>query len=210
MQMHRGPRLRRPCGGFACAFGIAVLLAASPAASAMTGPSALSPELAKLAKPTVRDLSAPRQARVIGVAARGPGSLVRRGSRILVYVRFDRGAVAALPSLRRAGAAIVSDSRRYQIVTAAIAPASLYDVAKVPGVLSVSPVRAPVLRAGPCEGGSVISEGVGQLNVKEAREKSAVDGKEVTVGVLSDSFDQATEAVTGGALAATREDDEET
>ncbi len=70
-------------------------------------------------------------------------------------------------------------------------------------------VRAPVLRA-ECDGGSVISEGVAQLNVVAAREEFGVDGEGMRIGVLSDSFDQATESVPGGPIASTEEDDEET
>lgn len=182
-------------------------LAAIPAKT--HGP--LSPVLAQLARPAVRALPPARQARALGVASSGPGSLIRRDGQILVYVGVDRGAAAALPALRNAGAGIVDVSRRYQIVTARVSPADLHGVAKVGGVVSVSPVRAPVLRVlNPCEGGSVISEGVEHLNVKKAREEFPVEGEGLTVGVLSDSFDQATKAETGGSLAATREEDEET
>jgi subtilisin family serine protease len=170
----------------------------------------LSPILARLAQPQVQALAPAPQARALGVARSGPGSLLRRGDRILSYVRFDRGATAALPALRSAGARVVGASRRYQTVTAAIAADDLRTVAAVPGVEAVSPVRAPVLHLVNCEGGSVISEGVAQLNVKKAREEFPVDGEGLTVGVLSDSFDQATAAVTGGKLAATRQKDEET
>ncbi|MGN6216756.1 MAG: S8 family peptidase [Solirubrobacterales bacterium] len=169
----------------------------------------LSPLLARLAKPRVQALAPARQAQVLGVAAAGPGSLLRRGDRVLTYVRFDGGAVAALPALRGAGARVVGASSRYQTVTAAIPAADLHAVAEVPGVEAVFPVRTPALHVN-CNGGSVISEGVEQLNVKKAREKFPVNGEGLTVGVLSDSFDQATEAVTGGKLAATKQKDEET
>jgi hypothetical protein len=169
----------------------------------------LSPVLARLAKPRVQALSLARQAEAIGVAPSGPGSLLRRGDRVLAYVRFDRGAVAALPALRSAGAQVADSSRRYQTVTAAIPAADLREVAAVPGVEAVFPVRAPVLHV-VCNGGSVISEGVTQLDVEKAREEFPVNGEGLTVGVLSDSFDQATEAATGGKLAATKQKDEET
>jgi hypothetical protein len=212
MQMPRRRLLRRGPISVTILTVLAGLLVAPLPANAETGsPSGLSPLLAKLANPAVRNLPSTRRAHVLGVAANGPGSLVRRGNRVLVYVRYGRGAAAALPALRSAGAKIVNDSRRYRVVTAEIPPADLYGVARVGGVLSVSPVRAPVLRAlDPCEGGSVISEGIKQLNVAKAREEEHVDGEGLTVGVLSDSFDQATEAVTGGPLAATRKKDEET
>lgn len=168
----------------------------------------LSPALAQLAKPAVRSLSPAGQARVLGIAPSGPGGLIRRGDRVLVYVRHQPGA-GTLPALRRRGAKVIADSRPYRTATAAVSPADLGAISRAPGVLAVTQVRAPVLRAA-CDGGSVISEGVAQLNVAAAREEFEVDGEGVEVGVLSDSYDQATNAVPGGPIATTEEDDEET
>ncbi len=168
----------------------------------------LSPALAALAQPAVRTLPPAKQARALGLASSGPGSLIRRGNRVLVYVRYEPGA-GSLRALRREGADVVADGRRYRTATAAVAPTDLHAVAQVPGVVAVTQVRAPVLRAA-CDGGSVISEGVAQLNVAAAREEFAVDGKGMTIGVLSDSFDQATEGVPGGPIASDAEEDEET
>ena len=168
----------------------------------------LSPALAQLAKPAVRGLPAAKEARVLGVAPSGPGSLIRRGNRVLVYVRHEPGA-GTLPALREEGARVIANSRPFRTVTAAVSPADLRAIAQAPGVLAVTQVRAPVLRAA-CDGGSVISEGVVQMNVAAAREEFEVDGSGVTVGVLSDSFDQAEEAVPGGPIASKAEEDEET
>lgn len=210
--MHRGTGTRpwvraAMLAAFAC-----LLLPASALAAVLplTAQGPLSPVLARLAQPRVQALAPARQAQAVGVAPSGPGSLLRRGDRVLSYVRFDRGAVAALPALRGAGARVVDSNRRYQTVTAAIPAADLHAVAAVPGVEAVFPVRAPTLHVVNCNGGSVISEGVTQLDVEKAREEFPVDGEGLTVGVLSDSFDQATEAATGGKLAATRQKDEET
>ncbi|HEX6455529.1 MAG TPA: S8 family serine peptidase [Solirubrobacterales bacterium] len=126
----------------------------------------------------------------------GPGSLIREGRRVLVDVRFNSGALAHLGALRSAGATVASASRRYQTVTAAVLPAALHQVAAIPGVKSVTAVPAPIAWAGECEGGSVISEGVAQINAQGAREAFAVDGEGVTVGVLSDSYDKSTSAAT--------------
>lgn len=184
------------------------------AAMAAVGPKdhgPLSTPLLRLADPAVRAKPAAEQARVLGVAASGPGSLVREGGRVLVEVRFDGGALSRVDELGRAGAEIVTSSRRYQTVTAAVRPADLRVLARVAGVTAVSPVREPLLRApGVCEGGSVISEGVTQLNVLAAREEFSVEGEGVTVGVLSDSYDLASEAVSGGPVATDAQKDEET
>ena len=166
----------------------------------------LSPALAKLAKPEVRALPAAKEARVLGVAPSGPGSLIRRGNRVLVYVRHEPGA-GTLPALRLEGARVVDNSRALRTVTAAVSPTDLPAIARAPGVIAVTQVRAPVLRAA-CDGGSAISEGVTQLNVAAAREEFEVDGEGIEVGVLSDSYDQATSAVPGGPIATTEEDDE--
>jgi hypothetical protein len=172
----------------------------------------LSAGLTELAKPTLRSASPARQAAVLGLPTRGPGSLLREGSRVFVTVRFNRGAIARLGALRQVGARVVSSSRRYQTVTLATAPASLRELAAVPGVGSVSEALAPIAYGAAstalvgetaCEGGGVISEGLGQLRVGEAREAFGVRGKGITVGVLSDSFDGASQAADGSGPVAT-------
>lgn len=168
----------------------------------------LSPALATLAEPAVRSLPPLEEARVLGVAPSGPGSLIRRGNRVLVYIRHQPEA-GTLPALREEGAQVVSNSRPFQTATAAVSAADLPAVAHAPGVLAVTPVLAPVLHD-ECDGGSVISEGVAQLNVEAAREEFGVDGEGVKIGVLSDSFNQAKEAVFGGPIASKAKKDEET
>lgn len=173
------------------------------------GDGPLSAALAQLAKPAVRSLPLAKQARLLGVAASGPGSLIRRGKRVLVYIRHEPDA-GTLPALREEGAQVIAGSRPLQTITAAVSPADLQAIARAPGVLAVTQVRAPVLRAA-CDGGSVISEGVAQLNVPPLREAPfEVEGEGIEVGVLSDSFSQATEAVPGGPIASDAEKDEET
>jgi subtilisin family serine protease len=212
--MSSGSGLNRLAGrSLSIAAMLACLLpAAAGAAVVPKGHGPLSSPLLRLADPEVRAEPPAAQAKILGVAASGPGSLVREDGRVLAEVRFEEGALNRTDDLRRAGAGIVASSRRYQAVTAAVRPADLRQIAGLPGVASVMPVRAPILRAPTvCEGGSAISEGVTQLNVLEAREAPfSVDGEGVTVGVLSDSFDAATEAVSGGAVAAKAQKDEET
>ncbi len=175
--------------------------------------------LGELAKPAVRSLPPAAQAKRVGVAARGPGSVLRDGNQLLVDARFEAGAIARLDDLRAAGAEVLAPSRRYQAVTVAIAPARLRELAAVPGVVGVSENRAPLLFAegspaaatlgAECEGGAVISEGVAQLLADDARGKYGVDGTGVAVGVLSDSYDQATVASDGGPVATHAGDDVE-
>src|SRR6476646_6598579 len=182
-------------------------LACSSPASSFANPvvkseGPLSPALRALARPSVRALPPAGQAKIAGVAPSGPGSLIRHGKRLLVDVRFDQGAIAALPELREAGARVVAAARRYQRVTVRVPRDGLAGLAGVPGVAAVTQVRAPILRAfTSCEGGDVVSEGVTQLNAQAARTTFGVEGEGVTVGVLSDSLNQANEAVTGGPVA---------
>lgn len=180
-----------PAALFAC------LSPANAAAAAVGTKTAgpLSPLLSELANPLVAAQSPLGQARSLGVAPTGPGSLLRQGGRVLVRVRFDHGAIASRDEVRATGAQVLSASRRYQSATVAVVPADLEPLASVPTVAAMSPIRTPMLLAS-CEGGSIISEGVGQLNADEAREEFAIDGTGVTVGVLSDSYDEATGAAT--------------
>ncbi len=192
-------------GARRCAPVVLLIVCALPpvsaaARSAPPGEPSLSPRLAELARPGVRSLPPAGQAERLGLAADGPGSLLRRGGRVLVDVRFAAGTIAALDALRAAGARVLAPSRRYQTVTVAIAPGQLRRLGSVNGVEGIAEKRAPLLfAAGPsaaalgaeCEGGAVISEGVSQLRVAEARGKYGVAGSGVTVGVLSDSFAQA-------------------
>jgi hypothetical protein len=162
----------------------------------------LSPRLAELAKPAVRSLPRAKQARALGLARTGPGSLRRAGNRVLVEVRFDHGAAAGVRALRGAGAKLVNVSSRYQTVTAAVRPADLRGVGALPRVTGVKEVLAPLVFAS-CPSGKVVSEGDQQLHAAEARSALGVDGTGVTVGILSDSFDQATEAADGSGPIAT-------
>ena len=115
--------------------------------------------------------------------------LARDGNRVLLDVRFEAGAAAALEALRGTGAEVVHLSRRYQTVTVAARPEQLPALGGLPRVAAVSEVLKPLLRGADC-GGSVVSEGDSQLNAANARASFALDGSGVTVGILSDSFDR--------------------
>lgn len=190
---------------------LALVLASGPVgASAMRTPSAgdLSPRLAELSSPAVRSAPHAVQAKELGLPREGAGSLLRRGNRVLAYVSFEQGAVGGLDALRAAGAQVVDSSRRYQIVTVAAKPDQLRAVGAVANVSSVVEALAPVT-AEACPSGEVVSEGDAQLQAAQLREANpGLDGAGVTVGILSDSFDQASEAVSGGGIATHAEGDE--
>jgi hypothetical protein len=175
---------------------------AAPARLKQRGP--LSPLLSLLAQPSVRSQSRAKQAAILGVAAEGPGSLERARGGAVVKVRFDHGAIAAREEIHAVGGRVLGLSRRYQSATVTVPPADLRALAGLRTVVAVKPVRSPLLWEVDCEGGSVISEGVEQLNVPSARAKFGVQGEGVTVGVLSDSYDAATEAADGSGAIATK------
>ena len=178
------------------ALAVACLLSAPAGAAAaprLKERGALSPLLSRLAKPSVRSQSRAKQAAILGVASNGPGSLMRAKGKVVVKVRFEHGAIASRDEVRSAGGHVLGANRRYQSATVIVPPADLRAVAAVPTVASVQPIRSPLISE-VCEGGSVISEGVAQLDVPAARTKFGVEGEGVTVGVLSDSYDEATEA----------------
>jgi hypothetical protein len=149
----------------------------------------LSPRLAELASPSLRSAPPTIQAEEVGLPAEGPGSLLRDGNRVLIEVRFDREAAAALDELHDAGAQPIDVNRRYQTVTATARPADLAELTRAPGVTSVTEVLTP-LAASTCPAGVAISEGDSHLHAAEARSSFAVDGTGVEVGILSDSFDE--------------------
>jgi hypothetical protein len=163
--------------------------------------SALSPRLAELARPALRSAPPAKQAGRLGLARSGPGSLLRDGGRVLVEVRFERGDVAA-GALRDAGAEIVHVATRYRTATVAVRPGRLPELGEINRVTGVTEVIAPVVRGADC-GGSVRSEGDGQLRAVNARPGFAIDGTGVTVGILSDSYDRDATAPThaGGDVA---------
>jgi subtilisin family serine protease len=183
---------------------VALLAVPASAAAAADPSSGLSPRLTELAKPSLRAAPNAVQARAVGLVPAGPGGLLRQGRRVVVYVRFDHGAVAGLPALRAAGGKIVDSSRRYQTVTVAAKPVDLRGIAAVANVAAVTEAHAPFTATSctPAEAGEILSEGVQQLKAGletgEARNKfPGVDGSGITVGVLSDSFDSAKEAADG-------------
>ncbi len=191
-------------GGFSILL-LAIAIAALPSSAiAMHAEGRLSPRLAKLATPALREASLGQQARALGLTA---GGLSRKGRRVLVNVRFDGGALSARDDLREAGSELLAASARDQRVTIAVAPGRLHAIATVPGVEGVTPVLSPVMAAA-CPSGSIVSEGDTQLRAKAAREANpGVNGGGVTVGILSDSFNQASKDEEGNPIATTAADD---
>jgi subtilisin family serine protease len=171
-----------------------VLLAlAVPATAGAAQASPLSPRLVVLSSAGVRSLSAAKQASRVGLAPSGAASLLRHGRRVLVDVRFGSGAAAGAEALRQAGANVITVSPGYETDTVAALPSQLRQVAAVPGVEGVQEEITPMTYAA-CPQGEVVTEGDSQLQADRARQAFGVDGSGVTVGILSDSFNQWKEA----------------
>jgi hypothetical protein len=199
----------------------AIAGAAAPSVG-LTSASALSPQLETLATPSVRSRSLTGQAEAVGLPTEGVGTLVRDGNRVVVEARFEAGAAAAVEAVKAIGARVITVSSRYQTLVLSIAPADLHALAAVPGVVSVTPSLAPELAGlgggdtaaitsnGLCEGGSIISQGVAQLNVAAAREAFGARGAGETIGVISNSFNSATTSGTGGPIPTKAHEDEVT
>lgn len=178
-------------------------------AGVLTSPTSLAASRAKLSVRLSRVIAlagatAARRARAAGVPAAGAGSLLRRsGDRVLAYVRLGDTSPRTVAAIARAGATVVHVSPQWRVVTAAVPVARLRAVAGLAVVSYVAetlapritPVRATAATrssAAVASCGSVTSEGDGLLQADQVRSAYGVDGTGVTVGVLSDSFDTAT------------------
>jgi hypothetical protein len=159
----------------------------------------LSQRLAQLTEPALVFKPMAQAARQLGLPSSGPASLLRRGNRIVVEVRFDSGAAAAVGALRAAGAEIIQVTPQFQTVTVAAKPEELRAIGALGRVAAVTQVLTPMARGVVCPGGSATTEGDQQMNASGARSSLGVDGTGVTVGILSDSFDRSTTAATHAA-----------
>lgn len=120
------------------------------------------------------------------------GSVVTRpNGRLLVEVRLAETSQASLDRIRDAGGHIRVVDHSLRTLTVAIDPQRLPDLASLdPLVESVQEVLAPLTNLQCPPIGTAISEGVAQLKADAARSNVAVDGSDVVVGVISDSFNR--------------------
>jgi subtilisin family serine protease len=192
-------------GGLMVVFLLVTFAAAPSVASALRlipQVSPLSPRLSALAKPAVHSSSLRTQARDLGLPAHGPGSLLREGNRVLVELKYEGAAAAAAAAARNAGAEVIDIDDRYGVITVAARPDELSALGHLPQVYAATEVVTPIVAglaqasAPPCFGADT-SEGDEQLDAAQARAEFGLDGSDVKVGILSDSFDRDALAPTG-------------
>ena len=108
------------------------------------------------------------------------------------FVTAEEYLRAAFQAMRAGGARIVHASYRYARVLAEVDPMLLPALAALPGVTAIHPDYGAQRRTG-----AVMSQSEALVRADTGRERFAVDGTGVRVGVLSDSFNQGL----GGAIA---------
>jgi hypothetical protein len=135
---------------------------------------------------------------LVHVPTNGPGSPSRAGDgRWIANVTFAGEAVLFQDALTATGAEVHASYGR--VATVAASRDQLERVGRLAGVVHLSDAPAPMRWGSPgsttvrprttaCTPG-IVSEGVVQLGVEEARIFHGIDGDGVTVGVVSDSFD---------------------
>lgn len=193
-----------------------VALAAAPAASS-SDPAPMSGALEQLAGGgAAANRAAPsspplRQRGSYDASATGPGSLVEAKDGVLVQVFSDHLTPAVVAGLRDAGARIVDVSTEAGIATVSAEPSELAGVASVAGVRYVNEVLEPLTSSAdrPANAGGAVSatvvqpvcgaahsEGDTQLDAVGLRNAWGTEGFGVEVGVLSDSWNLATNDAT--------------
>ncbi len=114
-------------------------------------------------------------------------ALTRPNGDVVLNIRLSPGASKA--ALREVGARIRFSDPALDTVAVSIAPGDIDALASVPGVESVTTVLKPLTNAAACPTGPFVSEALTQLRADMAAADFHVSGRDVTVGVLSDSLD---------------------
>ena len=114
--------------------------------------------------------------------------LTTKSGRLLVNVRLADTSAASLARLRATGARVRFVDEKLRTATVSITAAGLDSLADLsPLVESAQEVLRPMTNAA-CPSGPFVSEGVTQLKAALARTQFSVTGRDITVGVLSDSY----------------------
>src|SRR3954454_6566812 len=125
-----------------------------------------------------------------------------KAGRVLVDVYADDN--SALATVRQRSEAngldVVDQSAEHKILEGFVAVSDVKSLAATPGVSSVSQALKPFTRVG-----KATSQGVEAQRVD--RVPPGIDGRGITIGALSDSFDTATETIAGDPLKVHAADD---
>lgn len=125
-----------------------------------------------------------------------------KAGRVLVDVYAADG--SALSTVRQrseaSGLKVLDQSAEHKILEGYVAVSDVKALAATPGVASVSQALKPFTKVG-----AATSQGVQAQRVDRVR--GGIDGRGITVGALSDSFDTATETIAGDPLTIHAADD---
>jgi hypothetical protein len=118
-----------------------------------------------------------------------------KAGRVLVDVYAADGSALATVRQRSeaSGLKVVDQSAEHKILEGYVAVSDVKQLAATPGVASVSQALKPFTRVGKATSQGVQAERVDRV-------PPGIDGRGITVGALSDSFDTATDDLNGGAL----------
>jgi hypothetical protein len=117
-----------------------------------------------------------------------------------VYASEDASLGAVRAEAEKAGLATVTQAAPEKALEGYVAIGDIKALAKAPGVASVSQALKPHTDVG-----AATSQGVAAQRVDKV--PSGIDGRGITVGALSDSFDTAKEFIGGGPLTVHAADD---
>lgn len=176
-----------------------------------SGEDKLSNRLQWLAGAGRQARSASAVADALSLPSSGPGSLLQRADgQLLVYIFVEDTTDATVEAIEQVQADVVHVAPEYRVVTAYVAASDLRLLVALPQVIYVQEEYEPftggtspstqdsstrqaknavTLQEISCTGVTT-SEGVIQLKVDQARTKYELDGSGVTVGIISDSYDQ--------------------
>src|SRR4051794_2349250 len=128
-----------------------------------------------------------------------------KAGRVLVDVYAADGSTLATVRQRSeaSGLKVVDQSAEHKILEGYVAVSDVKQLAATPGVSSVSQALKPFTRVGKATSQGVQAERVDRV-------PRGIDGRGITVGALSDSFDTATETIAGDPLRIHAADDVKT
>ncbi|MEM8535363.1 MAG: S8 family serine peptidase [Chloroflexota bacterium] len=162
-------------------------------------------QLTQLIQPNAQLQSTKQQTPQAHLSGEELGSIVQnKQGDILTYIRMNNLSRSNVHAITRSGAQIRHIDREYGIITAYINPQNVLSVASGSAVQNIQEVLQPVSmgnlhstsssattrpQSTSCVPG-IVSEGDTQLRASAARTNFDIDGSGITVGVLSDTFDE--------------------